>query len=207
MGAREEVLAPIIETLRSSYGAAKAELESAEHHRDQAIATYEEAQRRFAVLRAEWKRLCDAVGIPLDHVVEAADATPAEAVLLELSSDSRRESSDTRSRIDPLALTPRHLQSEIQLPCRRFTQRWWAGQALYKLGGEAPLHVIAEEMRSLGYDHDSKPHSPRQLEASLSALPDQVNWIKRVSGRRGHLELVRHSSSSIASSGARAIPA
>jgi hypothetical protein len=61
--------------------------------------------------------------------------------------------------------------------------RWHAERALIEEGGPLSLDAWAERVRTQGFAHDWDPRNPRQLEASLSALPHQTSVFVRV-GRR-----------------------
>jgi hypothetical protein len=61
--------------------------------------------------------------------------------------------------------------------------RWHAERALAEEGGPLSLDIWAERVRAQGFAHDWDPQNPRQLEASLSALPHQTSVFVRV-GRR-----------------------
>jgi hypothetical protein len=61
--------------------------------------------------------------------------------------------------------------------------RGHAERALLEAGGPLPLDAWADRIRAQGFHHDWNPQNPRQLEASLSALPHQTAVFVRV-GRK-----------------------
>ncbi|MGH9054439.1 MAG: transposase, partial [Acidimicrobiales bacterium] len=61
----------------------------------------------------------------------------------------------------------------------------------YARGDELPEELRSDEGRRAWLARElAADRSPKQLEASQSALPDQVSWIRRVPGFPGHLALV-----------------
>jgi hypothetical protein len=61
--------------------------------------------------------------------------------------------------------------------------RGHAERALIEAGGPLPLDAWADRIRAQGFHHDYNPQNPRQLEASLTALPHQTTVFVRV-GRK-----------------------
>jgi hypothetical protein len=61
--------------------------------------------------------------------------------------------------------------------------RGHAERALVEAGRPLSLDDWADRIRSQGFVHDWNPRNPRQLEASLSALPHQTSVFVRVSRR------------------------
>jgi hypothetical protein len=161
----------LIAALRQADGALAAELATAEDELSNAERRAEAVRERYRTFKAQLDDVCAASGIAIADV-------------LVRDTSSRQPDEVVAHRVAGVVPNP------IALPCRPQSQRWYAGQALYQLGGEASIAAIAERMRELGYEHGRAPTRRHQLEQSLAALPSQVTWV--TSGERpGHLRLRR----------------
>jgi len=161
----------LLQALQRAHEDLQAELAAAESRLASAQQAVDAVRHRCQQFATQLNEVCAAAGIPISAVLHA-ESDPEEEVPMVASSTARTVGID-----NPLAL-----------PSKPGSQRWFAGQALHLLGGEAPITEVAAEMRRLGYAHSRAPVSNNQLEASLAALPSQVSWI--VAGHRpGHLRL------------------
>lgn len=180
---------PMIEPLRSAHDALAAQLAAAEREATIATRRKEDVRSRYQSFREQLTRVCEAAGIPIADVLDrdsdgrepSSDEPPNRRT--NRNADTQETTSRTSASAGPAGESADRpgdlLRSTIALPCRPRTQRWYAGQALHRLGGEAAISDVASDMRHLGYEHGRVPARSDQLEQSLAALPTQVAWVGR----------------------------
>lgn len=167
------VSSDMLEALRQRNMALSEELRMAEESVMAAQRKAELVRDRYRVFAKQLDDVCSALGIPVSDVRGAGERNDVHVTA------GAGAHSHKGAIVNPIAL-----------PCRPQTQRWYAGQALHQLGGEASISVIADTMRELGYEHQHTPSRRHQLEQSLAALPSQVDWIV-ASSRPGCLRLLQ----------------
>lgn len=146
---------------------------------DRAVVTEEQnlgaAQRRLDTARARR----DEFHMQLPVVCAAAAIDLADVLGEATSATARRPSGKQADRRATEGPGVPSLKQPIALPSRPYSLRWFAGQALYEHGGDMPISDLGERMRQLGFEHSHGPANPHQLEQSLAALPNQIDWIIR----------------------------
>lgn len=157
----------VIQVLRQTWAVLREDLAGSEDRYKRALTELNQVRSRVQSFRATLPDVCQAAG------VEEGD------VLQEQLSGSPRSQPKVRS---VSASVP-------EKDWRGMKQKDFAKHVLEELGDEAHVDEIAARMRELGYQHNRPPARQDQLEFSLSALPNQVKWVKR-GQRPGYLRLV-----------------
>lgn len=189
---------PMLGALRDAHDVLATELAAAERDAADAESHARMVRDHYQAFRDQLAHVCEAAGIPLVSVLDGEEHEPKlsrpqpgsdeDRSTLDLSGPNDAGGASDRRTGSARRSTQSGLDDTIALPCRPETQRWYAGQALHRLGGQAHVDDVADEMRRLGYQHDRAPVAVDQLKQSLAALPNQVTWAGR--GRRpGHLVL------------------
>lgn len=151
----------LIQALRRVYSELKVERVQAAERLMKAQHASDAVDARYQAFRKQLRDVCSAAGFSLSAVIDEHGPSEEPDVVARTSAQ----------RTD---LT----ESFLALPSRPRSQRWYAGQALHRLGSEASIAEIAEEMRRMGYEHRRSPARSDQLEQSLAALPSQVAWVE-----------------------------
>jgi hypothetical protein len=163
----------LLQALRRAHNELKVEVNQSAQKLMDAQRDNEAVRARYTAFRTQLDDVCSAAGFPVSAVIDEG-AEPGDP--------------DGMEKI-PAHRTSWTSEHPIALLCRPGSLRWYAGEALNRLGGEGSIAAIANEMRRMGYKHNRAPARSNQLEQSLAALPSQVHWI--VQGKaRGELRLV-----------------